>query len=149
MTAMRTSRALILALGLCWIATSAAVAQQQIALVDIGDNGVIWSPLTADKAVLTVSGPSGDFRYELEAGEKAAFEIFDKAGGLLQDGTYSWQMTTLPTVSAETRRRHAEGSRRGHSVHRHPARKLHPKRRSHGQGRLLRAAGPGSGQQAC
>ena len=58
----RTSRTLILALGLCLLALPAAFAQQQVALVDIGDNAVIWNPLTADKMVLTVSGPSGDFR---------------------------------------------------------------------------------------
>ncbi len=101
---MTKSRALLsAALLLCLIGTTAVIAQQPIADIDVGASSIVWHPVVSDKLVLTMSGPSGDFRHEFGAGEKPAMEIFDKNGGLLQDGTYTWQLTSQPTVSSETR----------------------------------------------
>ena len=99
----KTHALLAAALVLCLVGTSAAVAQQKVADTDIGENAVIWHPLVSDKLVLSVSGPGGDFQHTFAAGERPALEVFDKDGALLADGNYTWQLTSLPTVSQETR----------------------------------------------
>lgn len=97
---LRKNAVWMAALALCLMA-SAAVGQ--VAKVDVGSNSVIWNPMTGDKMVLTVSGPAGDFRHEFAAGEKPALDVFDKNGALMQDGSYTWQLKTLPEIDSATR----------------------------------------------
>lgn len=99
----------IMALALCFVTAFGAAAQ--VADVDINASSVMWHPNTGEKTILTISGPGGDFRHEFAAGEKAAFEAFDKSGALLQDGTYSWRMVSVPVVSDELKAARAAGEK--------------------------------------
>ena len=92
-----------------WMSTAIALsmgfatafgASAQVADVNISSGDVIWNAYTGEKLSLTISGPSGDFHYDFEAGVNPSAGLFDKAGNLLQDGTYTWQLDTTPFVDS-------------------------------------------------
>ncbi len=98
-----------LATGLALSLTLTAAASAQVADVSVGDNSVVWSPTTGQKMMLTVSGPGGTFHQEYAVGEAPSFDVFTKGGVLLQDGTYSWELTGIPEVSDALKRARAAG----------------------------------------
>jgi hypothetical protein len=96
-----------------------ASAGGSLATVDIGASGVEWFPQAGgyDHLVLTVSGP-GDFylRQKVEAGAVPTLSLFDAQGQSLPDGSYSWELTAVPKVSAELRAAMAEARQSGHET---------------------------------
>jgi hypothetical protein len=67
--------------------------------VRAGSGGLDFQPLVSYGAlVLTVSGPDGfHHRAEFGAGESPAFSIFDKAGAVVPDGSYTWELSVVPS----------------------------------------------------
>jgi hypothetical protein len=86
------------------IAASPALAGGPLTTIEVGATGVEWLPLTEDyeALVLTVSGP-GDFylRQQFAAGSVPTLALFGSQGEALPDGSYSWELTAVPRVSAE------------------------------------------------
>ena len=99
------------ALGFALCLTSAVAASAQVADVDITDNSVVWHPIIGQKMALSISGPSGDFSQDFAAGEKPSFEVFSKSGALLEDGTYAWELISIPEVSDAMKQARAAGER--------------------------------------
>ena len=83
-------------LALCLVGATSVGAQ--VAELEIGDSDIVWAPIVNfDKAVLTVSGPSGIMTHEFNAGEMPYLEVFD-----LVDGSYTWELRTQPVIDAAT-----------------------------------------------
>jgi hypothetical protein len=97
--------AVVLLAAAC-LALPPVAAAQNVAEMRAASAGVDFHPLVEYGAlVLTVSGPDGyAFRAEFGAGESPFFSIFDKAGGVLPDGTYNYELRVAPT---NTQRREA------------------------------------------
>ena len=70
----------------------------EIASLDVGQNGVLWTP-TGDAAAyeLVVSGPTGVFT-QVFRGEQPALSIFNAEGGTLVDGRYTWELRAIPEL---------------------------------------------------
>ena len=101
------STALALSMGFA----TAFGASAQVADVNINSGDVVWNAYTGEKLALTISGPSGNFHYDFEAGVNPSVGLFDKAGSLLQDGTYTWQLVSVPEVSDEMKAARAAGEK--------------------------------------
>ena len=99
------------AIALTMMFATAFGAAAQVADVNISSGDVIWNAYTGEKLSLTISGPSGNFHYDFEAGVNPSAGLFDKAGNLLQDGTYTWQLISIPEVSAEMKAARAAGEK--------------------------------------
>lgn len=81
------------------LAIMPAAFAREIATPEVSESFVVWHPLQAQSMVLTVSGPSGNFRYEFEAGEAPELDSFAPDGRRLQDGNYTWQLVAAPNHS--------------------------------------------------
>ncbi len=80
-------------------AISHAAPPPQVALVNVTPGSVAWAPVVGfDKLVLTVSGQGFTKSYEFEAGG-VSFTPVDDEGYLLPDGSYSWELTVIPTAA--------------------------------------------------
>jgi hypothetical protein len=92
--------ALVTAAAIC-LALAPAATAADIAQVRAGSGGLDFQPRVEYGAlVLTVSGPDGfHHRAEFGAGESPAFSIFDQAGGVLPDGSYTWELSVVPSDS--------------------------------------------------
>jgi hypothetical protein len=90
--------ALVTAAALC-LALAPAATAADIAQVRAGSGGLDFQPRVEYGAlVLTVSGPDGfHHRAEFGAGESPAFSIFDKAGAVVPDGSYNWELSVVPS----------------------------------------------------
>ena len=100
----------VMALSFCLVGAMGASAQ--VAEVSIGDADIVWSPVVDfDKAVLTVSGPSGIMTREFAAGELPSLEVFD-----LTDGSYTWELRTVPVLDAADRAAMAQARANGERI---------------------------------
>lgn len=88
------------------LALAPAAPAEDLTRVWAGPDGLDFEPLVEHgRLVLTVSGPDGfHHRAELESGETPAFSILDEAGGIVPDGSYTWELRAVPT---DVRRRDA------------------------------------------
>ena len=102
--ATRTVLILILA-GLLALATAPALAGEAITDLATGPTSITFSPkVDYASVVLTVSGPGEtSLRYELSAGQVPAINLRDRAGNLLADGSYTWELRLNPLIDADTR----------------------------------------------
>ncbi len=92
----------------------AAPATGGVADVVLGTTQVDWVPTSNSPMVsysLVVSGPDGVVERNFEAGETPTFNLAALAGDV--DGSYSWQLTATPELSADARRRMAEARAAG------------------------------------
>ncbi len=74
--------------------------------VRAGSSEVSWTPpVESEGAVLVVSGPEGTaFRRDFKAGETPTFSVFDADGKRRTDGSYTWEVRTIPALSDEVRK---------------------------------------------
>ena len=98
-----------MALGLGFATTFGASAQ--VADMNVGSGDIVWNAYTGEKIALKVSGPNGTFEHTFDAGVNPAIGLFDKAGNLFQDGTYTWQLVSIPEVSDEMKAARAAGEK--------------------------------------
>lgn len=90
----------------------AAPANGGVADVLLGTTQVDWVPVNNSSALtLVVSGPEGVVERSFEAGDTPSFDLTALTGNL--DGSYSWQLTAAPELSAESRRLMAEARANG------------------------------------
>lgn len=89
----------LVALGLSLGLTNASLAVD----VDITESTVIWQMPSAAATTLTLSGPRGIVHYSFGAGEHPLLGLSDKAGAPLEDGSYTWQLTSQPEIDKTTR----------------------------------------------
>ncbi len=85
---------LTLAACLALPAMAAGPAEGGLADLEIGGTTLTVNAVASGRYSFRVTGPEG-FTYEAEirGGESLSFEIFDAAGNLLPDGTYSYELT--------------------------------------------------------
>ena len=93
---------LLLALALCLVSVGTAGAQ--VAEVSINPDKVHFSVFAEnDGLVLSLAGPCGVTNTQWERGEDPVITIVDAKGNVLDDGSYTWQIDTVPYVDPELR----------------------------------------------
>ncbi len=105
-------QAIALGCTLCLAATAPAwgadapLARAPIATMSLSASGIDWQPqMDHGGVVLTVSGPDGFYlRQEFAPDASPSFDIFDKAGNLLPDGAYKFELTLSPRLGNEAKR---------------------------------------------
>jgi hypothetical protein len=97
-----------------WGVTSVAAADR-LAQPRVGSASVEFQPLMDNAGFeLSVSTPDGSvLRYHFAAGQTPAFSLFDAAGQVRQDGSYTYELRRVPIVSPDVRQRLAAARARG------------------------------------
>ncbi|HEX7180710.1 MAG TPA: hypothetical protein VF756_02620, partial [Thermoanaerobaculia bacterium] len=104
------------------LAASVASAGEEtgsaIARLNAGAAALEWLPQGEhSRMVLTVSRPDGQhIRQEFAAGKAPSLSLFDAAGQRLPEGSYTWELRTVPSVDPQVRARLAESRRTGNQA---------------------------------
>jgi len=77
-----------------------------------------WQPhVEYGRLILTVSTPGGQvFRKEFEAGTTPSFQLVDRDGTNLPDGSYSYELRVIPNLSPEVRKALSASREKGDSA---------------------------------
>jgi hypothetical protein len=96
------------------LAAPVARAAAPLATVSVSPQGLEWQPAADfEKFTLTVSGPGGVTRREIQSGSPLAFEPLGNDGKPLPDGTYAYELTAMPRLDPQTRQALAAAHRAG------------------------------------
>jgi len=108
----------VLALCLTGVGRAQSVNKgDSVAAVVADRNAVRWQPqVEYGRLILTVATPGGDvFRREFEAGAAPSFQLIDREGNGLADGSYIYELRVIPNLSPEVRKALAASRERGDS----------------------------------
>jgi hypothetical protein len=95
--ACKVLKPLFLLLTLCLL--FAGTAGAQVAEVFIEPDRVIFDIFAEnDGLVLSLAGPCGVTTTEYKLGDRPVIDIVDPKGNVLDDGSYTWQLETVPYV---------------------------------------------------
>jgi hypothetical protein len=109
----------VLALCLTGVGRAQSVNKgDSVAAVVADRNAVRWQPqVEYGRLILTVATPGGDvFRREFEAGAAPSFQLIDREGNGLADGSYIYELRVIPNLSPEVRKALAASRERGDSA---------------------------------
>jgi hypothetical protein len=98
----------LLAGAVCCVAPLVVAEEQhrEVAEEEIRPAGITWYPhVEYQSLLLTVSIPGGQvLRREFKPGQTVAFPLVDKAGNLLPNGSYTYELRVTPLLTPGVRR---------------------------------------------
>jgi hypothetical protein len=109
----------VLAICLTGVGLAQSVNKSESVAAVVADrNAVRWQPqVEYGRLILTVATPGGDvFRREFEAGAAPSFQLIDREGNGLADGSYIYELRVIPNLSPEVRKALAASRERGDSA---------------------------------